>query len=54
MVYTFILDTQRKYKIPKDIYKAVLVWGKIAHNIRDKINLNTGANVNSKIFEGVG
>lgn len=52
--YTFILDTHRKYRIPKFMYIEGLECGKIAHNIKHKIKLIIGANVNSNVLARVG
>jgi len=43
VVYTFILDTHRKYRAPYIIYMAGLACGKIAHRRRVKISPRIGA-----------
>jgi hypothetical protein len=54
VVYTFILETHRKYKAPNDKKIAGWKWGKIAHNISVKIRPNTGAAINGDWFIMVG
>ena len=45
-----MLDTHRKYKIPKVIKYAGAWWGYNAQIIRANISLNTGAPINGRWF----
>jgi len=54
VVYTFILDTHRKNKIPYEKNIELLEWGYRVHSMRAKINPRTGANIYDDIFAGVG
>ena len=54
VVYTFILDTQRKYSTPYVKNAAGCECGKSVHNIKAKINPRIGANIYGDMFAGVG
>jgi len=54
VVYTFILDTHKKYKAPYIRKDDGLEWGNKIHNIRAKIRPRIGANIYGDIFAGVG
>lgn len=54
VVYTFILDTHRKYNTPYIRNEDGLECGNRIHNIRDRISPRIGANMYGDIFAGVG
>jgi len=54
VVYTFILDTHRKYSAPYKRYRDGLECGNRIHSIKARINPNIGAKMNGEMFAVVG
>lgn len=54
VVYTFILDTHKKYSAPYIMNMDGLEWGNKIHNISARIRPRIGANMYGDIFAGVG
>jgi len=54
VVYTFILETHKKYRMPYMKNEVGFAWGNSAHNIKARINPKIGAKINGEILAGVG
>jgi hypothetical protein len=54
VVYTFILDTHRKYRMPYIKYSEGLECGNRVHSINARMSPRTGANIYGDILAGVG
>jgi len=54
VVYTFILETQRKYKTPYMKNDEGLEWGYSVHNSNARIRPRIGANIYGDMLAGVG
>lgn len=54
VVYTFMLETHKKYRMPYMKNDVGCEWGNSAHSISARISPRIGAKMYGEIFAGVG